>query len=186
MIDSFITIANFACVTYRDDMEKNAKFIKYRMDELYGKEGDNFYVIIQSDEALTNRYFWVQIDGVYASINGINKLYPKWSYLFSRNYGEKKMAEYSFFGKDQRGKGITNEILSSIKTFIQTYELDDTCTCAKDTVQGIAQSLQFLDSTSWTVICDSKGITSALIRTFGNRYLSIKQKSCYYTMYMSL
>lgn len=156
------------------------------MDELYGKDGDNFYVIIQTDEAFTNRYFWVLVDSVYASINGINKLYPKWSYLFSRNYGEKKIAAYSFISKDQRGKGITNDLLSSIKTFIQAYELSDTCTCEKETVQGIAQSLQFLDNNSWTVICDSKGITSALIRTFGDRYLSIKQKSCYYTMYRTI
>lgn len=129
MLDSFITFANFASVTYRDDIEKNAKFLKYRMDELYGKNGDNFYVIIQTDEAFTNRYFWVTVDGTYASINGINKLYPKWSYLFSRSYGNTKIAEYSFISKDQRGKGITNDLLSSIKTFIQTYELTDTCTC---------------------------------------------------------
>lgn len=108
------------------------------MDELYGKDYDNFYVVIQIDEAMTYRYFWAQVDSVYATLNGINKLYPKWSYLFTRNYGLKNIAEYSFFGKDQRGKGITKDLLNTIQYFIEEYEITDTCGCEKEMVQGIA------------------------------------------------
>ncbi len=92
MLDSFRDWANFAYFSYRDDMEKTTKYIKYRMDELYGKESDNFYVFVQTDAVISGRYFWVNVDSVYAALNGINKLKPEWSYLFARNYGSKSIA----------------------------------------------------------------------------------------------
>jgi hypothetical protein len=49
MINSFIDIANYASLTYGDDLEKNSKYIKLRMDEFYGLEDDNFFIFIQSD-----------------------------------------------------------------------------------------------------------------------------------------
>lgn len=100
MLDSFIAFANFASITYQDDIAKNIKFIKFRMDQLYGKTNSAFYIIIQTDEAISSAQYWVSMDYVYASLNGINKQYPKWSYLFVRHYGSKNIPDYSFFGKD--------------------------------------------------------------------------------------
>ena len=77
MIDSFITFANFASDTYQDDLAKNTKFIKFRMDDLYGKANSGFIVIIQTEEVISSRFFWVAIDSVYATLSGINKRYPE-------------------------------------------------------------------------------------------------------------
>lgn len=109
-VDSFINLANYASRVYGEDIEKTTKFIKSRMDELYGLQNDNFYIFIQTDQAQTSRYFWVSVESVYAGLSGTNPLYPNWSYIFSRNYGSNKIAEYSFISKGKKGKGITSQL----------------------------------------------------------------------------
>lgn len=118
MLNSFIAFANFASATYQNDLVKNAKFIKFRMDDLYGKAYSGFCIIIQTDEVISSRYFWVAVDSVYATISGINKQYPKWSYLFYRVYGSKNIENYVFFGKDQIGREVTKNFLVEVKSLI--------------------------------------------------------------------
>lgn len=118
MLDSFIAFANFASDTYQDDLVKNTKYIKFRMDSLYGKASSGFAIIIQTDETISSRYFWIAADSVYATLSGINKRYPKWSYLFSRNFGSNKIDKYVFFGKDEIGKGVTQNFLFEVISLI--------------------------------------------------------------------
>lgn len=92
MIKSFSEFADFASFIYREDLQKNTKYIKSRMDELYGLANNYFYIFIQTDQTVTNQYFWVPVDQVYAGLNGISSKYPKWSYLFLRAYGSSKIA----------------------------------------------------------------------------------------------
>jgi hypothetical protein len=141
MIDSFITFAQYSSSVYRDDIEKTVKFIKYRMDERYGRQNDNFYIYIQTDQTIDSRYFWVEIDGVYASLSGINPIYPKWTYLFQRSYGSNKIVDYNFFTKGQKGKGIDQSLEKVIQTLILANEVTDTCQCTKELAANIGKGI---------------------------------------------
>lgn len=44
-------------------------------------------VYIQTAPTHGSRYIWVNYDGVYGGLAGVNIYYPQWSYFFSRNYG---------------------------------------------------------------------------------------------------
>jgi hypothetical protein len=51
-------------------------------------------------------------------------------------------------------------------------------------VEKIGKGMYDAARNSWSVVCDDKGRTSALIFTFDEKYISIKPKNCYYTMFM--
>ena len=57
------------------------------MDSLFGTPYYNFMVYIQTAPTHGSRYIWVNYDGVYGGLAGVNIYYPQWSYFFSRNYG---------------------------------------------------------------------------------------------------
>lgn len=92
---------------------------------------DNYYIYIQTDQAATSRYLWVSVPHGYASLNGINPLYPNWSYLFQRSYGNKNIPEYSFFGTGKKGRGITKQFEDYVRSLILAYETTDTCQCTR-------------------------------------------------------
>jgi hypothetical protein len=104
-------------MVYGDDIEKNMKYIKYRMDYYYGKGYSNFYVFIQTDQGVCGWRIMVNVDSVYAAVQGINKIYPKWSYFFARNLGSNLIEEYAYFYRGM-GSGMTNELVDLTKSLI--------------------------------------------------------------------
>jgi len=48
MIQTFVDAANQASFYFGSDIDRNIRYIKYKMDFLYGKANDNFYVNIQT------------------------------------------------------------------------------------------------------------------------------------------
>lgn len=105
-------------MVYGDDLEKNMKYIKLRMDALYGKASFNFYVFIQTNKSINNWRIFVTADSVYAAVEGINKLFPKWSYFFTRNIGSNLIEEYVWFNKGF-GTGITEYLYDVITILIE-------------------------------------------------------------------
>jgi hypothetical protein len=103
MLDRFIGIANFASLIYGSDIEKTIKYIKLRMDELYGGGQITFSIFIQTDEVTSGRYLWSYPFDIYASLYGINKMYPEWSYLFIRTIGSNNIAEYAYISMGDIG-----------------------------------------------------------------------------------
>jgi hypothetical protein len=78
------------------------------MDSLFGKPLYYFHVIIQTDMVVSGCYAYVNFDGVYASLKGINQIYPKWSYFFTRDLGSSNITDYPYVTIGSKGNGITS------------------------------------------------------------------------------
>jgi hypothetical protein len=104
------------------------KYIKLRMDSLYGTVNYNFFVFIQTDQDVMTRRIFVLMDAVYASVEGINKLYPKWSYFFNRFIGSNVIPDYAYFHQGV-GTGFTQSLLETLEILILEYESGDECAC---------------------------------------------------------
>jgi hypothetical protein len=81
---------------------------------VYGKSNDNFFVFIQTDQDVNNWRVYVNVDAVFAAVQGINKLNPKWSYFFARNMGSNIMEEYEYFHTGM-GSGFTSKLVDLTK-----------------------------------------------------------------------
>ncbi len=83
----FISVANYASRAYGDNVEMNLKYIKAKMDQFYGTTYSNFYVFIQTDQDIVSWSIYILSQAVYGAVEGINVLYPKWSYYFAKCSG---------------------------------------------------------------------------------------------------
>ncbi len=101
------------------------------MDKAYGSQHLNFYVFLQTKERANNHLIWVDNSGVYAGLQGINKIQPNWSYFFAKNLGYNRIEDYNLIKKDKKGVGITQAFKIQLKNIIQKYEISQTCTCSK-------------------------------------------------------
>jgi hypothetical protein len=113
----FISIANYASRVYGDNTEKNLKYIKARMDQFYGKGLSNFYVFIQTDQDIEFWSIYLLAEAVYAAVEGINDLYPNWSYLFAKCAGSNVISDYVYFHNGV-GNGFTKNLVEITTSII--------------------------------------------------------------------
>ncbi len=74
---------------------------------------------------------WVDTSGVFAWLQGINKIQPSWSYFFDKNIGYSNIEAYDFIKKDQKGTGITEDFKMQLKDIIKHYEIEQNFICSK-------------------------------------------------------
>ena len=58
------------------------------------------------------------------------------------------------------------------------------CTCDGKTIKDIQNAIQYELQNSLSLICDSKGVSYAILPKHIKRWANIKVKKCYYLMYM--
>lgn len=109
-------MANYASRVYSDDIEMNLKYIKARMDSFYGDTLINFYVYIQTDQKVYSNSIYA-MRSVYASLEGINELYPTWSYYFHLYTGTKDISLYTYF-RNGVGSGFTQDLVGIVKSTV--------------------------------------------------------------------
>jgi hypothetical protein len=182
-LSTFISLANYASAVYGGDVEKCTRYIKMRMDYLFGMPSYFFMVLIQTQPTVGNRYIWVNHDSVFAALAGINKLYPQWSYFFSRNYGSDDPARNVYFTPGQRGKGITDELYSLIVKSINETPEDKQCLCPRESMASVSQALKEVDYGGWSLICAADAVTYGIILNYQDLWVSAKFRGCHYTVY---
>ena len=82
MITALTNFANSASSFYKDDVAANTKYIKEQMDKQFGDAGQNFFVLIQTEQVRFSWLVWITNQNIFASRTGINRIYPEWSYMF--------------------------------------------------------------------------------------------------------
>ena len=114
---------------------------------------------------INHQRVWVSPDRVYAGLEKINEKYPNWSYFFQLNVGSNKIAEYDYITKDKSGINAQNNTLCKfIVQTINKYE-EDECTCDPQILIDIGNTLQIKTLNKWSVICDPKGVTTAIVKS---------------------
>ena len=185
MRNHFINFANSASAFYKSDVQANIAYIKKEMDKLYGNKDLNFYVYIQTEENVTtNRYVWITDEYVVAEFDHINKINPRWSYFFVKNFATKDSPDYAYITNGSSGPGITEEIKEAIKKVINDSEPEeDSCSCERGSLANIFNTLMSTLKNDWNVVCDDVGATNGIVRTTKGLWGSFKFKKCYYTLF---
>lgn len=107
MLDSFVAIVNFAANTYAEDIKKMVRYIKLRMDSLYGTPKYNFFINIQTDDSISTSCIWISSKAaIYGYLYGIDRVHANWSYFFTRNEGSNIISEYAFMQNGSMGAGF--------------------------------------------------------------------------------
>jgi len=105
MIEDFKSYANLASSFHKDDVSANAVFIKSKLDKKYGTAGKYFFIMIQTQSVegtgmiMTDQHVWAQI-------NGINLIYPQWSYFFFKSAGTSALEDYNIISYPNKSQGI--------------------------------------------------------------------------------
>jgi hypothetical protein len=83
-VGSLLNFINAASTIYRDDLEKNMKYIQANMQAAFGNDNYTFNVLIQSNStpSITDRHVFNVQGDTYASLApGVNLINPTWSYF---------------------------------------------------------------------------------------------------------
>ena len=73
----------------------------------------------------------------------------------------------------------------AVKNIIETFETEE-CMCEKQIITNIRKSLEsYFGTNQFNVLCDSNGLTSALVYAQNGMYGIFKGK-CFYTIYRNI
>jgi hypothetical protein len=184
-ITAFTNFANSASAFYKDDLEANAKYIKDQMDTQFGVEGQNFFVVIQTEEVRFSWLVWVTNENLIASLAGINKVNPEWSYLFLKFLAPATSPDYVHINGGNKGSGITADTESLISSVVSTYEQDGDCTCDDYDTMNIGYGLINGQGVAWSTICGATANTNAYVNAIRGLWIHTQPKNCFYTFYVS-
>jgi hypothetical protein len=187
-ITAFTNFANSASSFYKDDVSANARYIKEQMDAKFGSEGQNFFVVIQTEEERFSWLVWITNENLVASLAGINRVNPTWSYLFLKFLAPSTSPDYATITPGSKGSGVDADTQSLIESVVGTYESGEvggTCNCDDYETQNIGYGLINGQGYPWSTICDATGSITAYVNTVGGLWISAKPKNCWYTLYVS-
>jgi hypothetical protein len=121
-ITAFTNFANSASSFYKDDVTANARYIKEQMDSQFGSEGQNFFVVIQTEQERFSWLVWITNENLVASLAGINRVNPTWSYLFLKFLAPSSSPDYATITPGSIGSGVDSDTQSLIESVVNTYE----------------------------------------------------------------
>jgi hypothetical protein len=108
----------------------------------------------------------VFVQSVYAAVEGINELYPKWSYFFSLNFGSTNISEYVYFHSGM-ASGLTKDLFNAATAAILDQE-GPSCGCELDGLKYITDTLYLRTIHSWSIICSNLDTTYSLVKPYEN------------------
>lgn len=130
---TFLNLINTAATLYRDDMEKNLRYIQTNMQASFGVGNITYNVIIQanSTSSITGRFIYNEWGDSYASFpTGTSLINPTWSYFCYI------LARYDnwiiqYVPQIGQGIGINIATVNEIKNIISRNDGTRKCTCQK-------------------------------------------------------
>lgn len=184
-ITAFTNFANSASAFYKDDVEANARYIKEQMDAQFGIAGQNFFVMIQTEEVRFSWLVWVTNENLIASLSGINRVNPEWSYLFLKFLAPATSPDYVLISGGKKGDGITSDTEELINSVVNTYEHDGDCDCNDYDTMNIGYGLINGQGVAWSTICGATVNVYAHVYAVRGLWIHTKPKNCFYTFYVS-
>jgi len=127
---------------------------------------------------------WITTENASAARSGINLIYPDWSYMFIKYYAPPVSSDYAIVSAGKRGKG-TDFYLDLINDMVNTYETGDECTCINAETVNIGYGLINTSGRHWSTICDTSGVTTAIVLGVDGLWAGIRPRKCTYTFYVS-
>jgi hypothetical protein len=118
--NTFLNLINAAASFYRDDMEKNLKYLQTNMQAAYGEGNETFSVVIQvnSTTSITDTFIYNIWGNTYASFaTGASVINPTWSYFvyILKKYDNWVLNYVPYLGQ---GKGMNVDTVNEIKNIV--------------------------------------------------------------------
>ena len=187
MFDGIVNFINAASGFYKEDVAKNAQYIKLGLDRTYGDAEQNFFVFIQTEQNVRfSWYVWLTYEYVIAGLSNVNIVNPGWSYLIVKNFAPPESDDYALITPGKVGSGVDNDVQAVINDAVNSYEPDGPCTCNDQSIVNIGNTLIQQYNRPWNTVCDATGVTTAIVKTVDGLWGSFKPKNCYYTLFINL
>lgn len=128
---AFLNFINTAATLYRDDLEKNLKYIQTNMQASFGVGNITYGVVIQANSSLsiTDTFIYNYRGDTYASFpTGTSLINPKWSFL---SYMIQRYDNWiiTYVPQTGQGAGISLVTVNAIRDIIQKRDGTGKCTC---------------------------------------------------------
>ena len=187
MLSDIVNFVNAASGFYKDDVAKNAQYIKSKLDKIYGDDEQNFFVFIQTEQNVDfSWYVWLTYEYVIAGLSDVNIVYPEWSYLIVKNFAPPQSDDYALITPGKVGPGVDSGVQAAINSAVNRYEPDGPCNCNDQSIVNIGNTLIQQYNRPWNTVCDASGVTTAIVKTVDGLWGSFKPKNCYYTLFINL
>jgi hypothetical protein len=162
--NTFLNLINAAASFYRDDMEKNLKYLQTNMQAAYYRKGNQtFSVVIQvnSTTSITDTIIYNNWGNTYASFaTGTSVINPTWSYyVYILERYDNWVLEY--VPQLGQGKGMNVATVNEIKNIVLKRGQTGKCTC-RETV-FIQLDLNQFDHQYWNVVCHTAPISEGYV-----------------------
>ncbi len=110
---------------------------------------------------------WTTDQNILASLSGINRINPSWSYLFGTNFAPALRSYYIYIFNGIVGTRMGDPLSNFITKTINSWELkEDACSCNNAVTLKIGALIRNSHGRlNWNIVCDSSGTTSALVIT---------------------
>jgi hypothetical protein len=163
MASTFLNLINAAASFYRDDMEKNLKYLQTNMQAAYGKGTETFNVVIQANStaSITYTFIYNMYGDTCASFStGTSAINPTWSYLvYILKWEDNLVLDY--VPQLGQGKGMNVATVNEIKNIVLKRDKTGKCTCIQ--VLNIQLDLSMFDGQYWNVVCHSSPISEGYV-----------------------
>lgn len=144
--------------------------------------GLHFNVFLQTS---TDIYCNYQVKSVYGELYatfapGTNNIQPQWSYFI---FGNREMVftlPYVYVGSLGQGTGFNASEIETITNALMNVDGYSGCYCIDSYFRSAVQSLLNIAS---NIICQSDQPTYSYFKVNNDRWLSIKPRYCYYTIW---
>jgi hypothetical protein len=159
MANTFLNMINTAASYYRDNMEKNLKYLQNNMQAAYGKGNETFSVVIQANSTASITYTFIYNtwgDTCASFATGVSAINPTWSYfVYILDRYDNWVLEYE--PQLGLGKGMNVATVNEIKNIVLKRDKTGKCTCRQ--VLSIQLDLNMSDGQYWNVVCHSSPIS---------------------------
>lgn len=163
------------------------KYISDQMNNTYGSSSSGFSIIQnpinKASDSLYDNYLVYIIFTEYATVAGVDRIYPSNSYLFAKQGVSLISGRTNLFEFRERGYGMTDALENIIKNTILSVETQTYCGCYYSDLQSISDLLKNFDGGIWSIVCSSTPSIKASVFAYQGIATYVSPKACYYALW---